>query len=94
MIDEKLQDNEAQVAQGSAQWTAPDGTPIQLTYVADENGFQPQVSLIRVSSSRPKFSYVNIFLCFTGSTFADTTTSSTSHPQGLGIHQNSPTKAR
>ncbi|XP_077291770.1 larval cuticle protein LCP-17-like [Arctopsyche grandis] len=35
-------ENEAQVAQGSAQWTAPDGTPIQLTYIADENGFQPQ----------------------------------------------------
>ncbi|CAG9858873.1 unnamed protein product [Phyllotreta striolata] len=29
-------------AQGSMQYTAPDGTPIQLTYIADENGFQPQ----------------------------------------------------
>lgn len=38
-----MQEAEAQVAQGSAQWTAPDGTPIQLSYVADENGFQPQV---------------------------------------------------
>jgi len=28
--------------QGTAQWTADDGTPIQLTYIADENGFQPQ----------------------------------------------------
>lgn len=31
-----------QSAQGSASWTDRDGTPIQLTYVADVNGFQPQ----------------------------------------------------
>ncbi|XP_026467200.1 pupal cuticle protein Edg-78E-like [Ctenocephalides felis] len=28
--------------QGYSQYYAPDGTPIQLTYTADENGFQPQ----------------------------------------------------
>lgn len=28
--------------QGSYSYTAPDGTPISLTYTADENGFQPQ----------------------------------------------------
>jgi len=28
-------------ASGSAAWTAPDGTPVQLSYVADENGYQP-----------------------------------------------------
>lgn len=33
-----------QYAQGSAQWTAPDGTPVQFQYVADENGYQPQGS--------------------------------------------------
>ncbi|XP_067000869.2 endocuticle structural glycoprotein SgAbd-2 [Anabrus simplex] len=33
---------EAQVAQGSASYTSPEGVPIRLTYVADENGFQPQ----------------------------------------------------
>lgn len=27
--------------QGQFQYTAPDGTPIQLSYIADENGFQP-----------------------------------------------------
>ncbi|XP_045472420.1 endocuticle structural glycoprotein SgAbd-8-like [Harmonia axyridis] len=37
-------ENEAIQVQGSAQWTADDGTPIQLTYIADENGFQPQGS--------------------------------------------------
>lgn len=30
------------VAQGSYSYTAPDGTLISVTYVADENGFQPQ----------------------------------------------------
>lgn len=34
---------EAQVAQGQFSYTAPDGTRIALTYIADENGFQPQV---------------------------------------------------
>ncbi|XP_056644609.1 endocuticle structural glycoprotein SgAbd-2-like [Diorhabda sublineata] len=29
-------------AQGEFKFTALDGTPIQLIYVADENGFQPQ----------------------------------------------------
>lgn len=29
-------------AQGSFHYTAPDGTPIALQYVANENGFQPQ----------------------------------------------------
>ncbi|XP_026467233.1 larval cuticle protein LCP-17-like [Ctenocephalides felis] len=33
---------EAIAAQGSYQFTAPDGTPIQLSYIANEGGFQPQ----------------------------------------------------
>ncbi|XP_047991039.1 larval cuticle protein LCP-17-like [Leguminivora glycinivorella] len=33
---------EAIVVNGQVQYTADDGTPIQLTYIADENGFQPQ----------------------------------------------------
>ncbi|XP_063363924.1 larval cuticle protein LCP-17-like [Cydia amplana] len=28
--------------QGSNQYTAPDGQPIQLTFIANENGYQPQ----------------------------------------------------
>lgn len=32
-----------QVAQGSYSYTAPDGQLITITYIADENGFQPQV---------------------------------------------------
>ncbi|NP_001166744.1 cuticular protein RR-1 motif 3 isoform X1 [Bombyx mori] len=27
--------------QGSSGYTAPDGTPIQITYIADANGYQP-----------------------------------------------------
>lgn len=34
----------AHSVQGSYSYTAPDGTPVQMTYVADENGFQPQGS--------------------------------------------------
>ncbi|CAG9858247.1 unnamed protein product [Phyllotreta striolata] len=35
-------ENEGPSVQGSVQYTSEDGTPISLTYVADENGFQPQ----------------------------------------------------
>lgn len=36
------EDQEAQVAQGQVSYTNPEGQVIQLTYIADENGFQPQ----------------------------------------------------
>ncbi|XP_030388582.1 endocuticle structural glycoprotein ABD-4 [Scaptodrosophila lebanonensis] len=35
-------DNEGQVAQGFFSYTSPEGVPIRITYLADENGFQPQ----------------------------------------------------
>lgn len=35
-------EGEAMVAQGSFSYTDSEGNPISLTYVADENGFQPQ----------------------------------------------------
>ncbi|XP_043272929.1 endocuticle structural glycoprotein SgAbd-8-like [Venturia canescens] len=35
-------ENEAMSAQGRFSYTSEDGTPIELTYIADENGFQPQ----------------------------------------------------
>ncbi|KRT83768.1 Insect cuticle protein, partial [Oryctes borbonicus] len=37
-----VKDAEAEVAQGSFSYTAPDGTPIQVTWVADENGFRAE----------------------------------------------------
>lgn len=37
---------EALEAQGSFKYTADDGTPVELSYVANENGFQPQGSHI------------------------------------------------
>lgn len=40
----QIAENQAIAAQGDFSYVAPDGTPIQLSYVADENGFQPQVS--------------------------------------------------
>ncbi|NP_001166719.1 cuticular protein RR-1 motif 32 precursor [Bombyx mori] len=35
-------DAEAQVAQGSFTYTSPEGIPISVSYVADENGFRPE----------------------------------------------------
>lgn len=36
--------DEAQSAQGSYSYTAPDGQQVSVSYTADENGFRPQVS--------------------------------------------------
>ncbi|XP_015595821.1 endocuticle structural glycoprotein SgAbd-2 [Cephus cinctus] len=40
------QDTQAQVIQGTASWTAPDGTPVQISWTADENGYQPESSIL------------------------------------------------
>ncbi|XP_018571569.1 endocuticle structural glycoprotein SgAbd-2 [Anoplophora glabripennis] len=45
---------EAEEVQGSFQYTAPDGTPIQLSYIANENGFQPQGAHLPVPPEVPE----------------------------------------
>lgn len=42
MVREVGAEEPALEVQGSFQYVAPDGTPISLTYVANEGGFQPQ----------------------------------------------------
>ncbi|XP_024942044.1 endocuticle structural glycoprotein SgAbd-2-like [Cephus cinctus] len=41
------------VKQGSVRYYAPDGTPINLEYTADENGFQPKGSHLPTPPSVP-----------------------------------------
>lgn len=40
----QIGESAAIAAQGSFQYASPEGEPIQITYVADENGYQPQVN--------------------------------------------------
>lgn len=42
----KGEGEEVQVAEGKFSFKTPEGNLISLTYIADENGFQPQVSQI------------------------------------------------
>ena len=38
----QIGENQGEVVQGNAAWTDPEGGQHQLTYVADENGYQQQ----------------------------------------------------
>ncbi|KAJ0176769.1 hypothetical protein K1T71_007948 [Dendrolimus kikuchii] len=40
--------------QGAYKYTAPDGSPVEVTYTADENGYQPQGSVIPVPQPIPE----------------------------------------
>ncbi|XP_017785769.1 PREDICTED: larval cuticle protein LCP-17-like [Nicrophorus vespilloides] len=44
-IQQINKDQVAKTAQGSFQYTSPEGQPISISYVADENGYQPQGDL-------------------------------------------------
>ncbi|XP_017785754.1 PREDICTED: endocuticle structural glycoprotein SgAbd-2-like [Nicrophorus vespilloides] len=46
-------DGEAEEVQGSYQYTAPDGTPVKVQYVANEFGFQPQGDHLPVAPTPP-----------------------------------------
>jgi len=46
-------ETEAQVVQGSSSYTSPEGQQIRLTYLADENGFQPQGAHLPTSPPIP-----------------------------------------
>ncbi|XP_045456061.1 larval cuticle protein LCP-17-like [Melitaea cinxia] len=43
----------AETVQGQASWKSPEGEAIQLTYIADENGYQPQGSHLPTSPPIP-----------------------------------------
>ncbi|XP_047469759.1 cuticle protein AMP1A-like [Penaeus chinensis] len=46
-------DEDAVIKAGEYSYTAPDGTPVVVKYVADENGFQPQSDLLPVAPAFP-----------------------------------------
>ena len=41
-------------SQGAFSYNSPDGTPIKLTWIADENGFQPQGAHLPVAPAAPE----------------------------------------
>ncbi|XP_027211301.1 cuticle protein AMP1A [Penaeus vannamei] len=47
---------ESQTIEGVISFTLPDGTPFKMTFVADENGFRPQSSLLPVAPPMPAHS--------------------------------------
>lgn len=85
------------VAKGSARWTAPDGTPIEIQYVADENGkfrfkiLFPNIQHYRCISKQFFQFITDIRLPTTISIIATTSTNPSSHPTRIGMDCSSPT---
>ncbi|XP_047020606.1 larval cuticle protein LCP-17-like [Helicoverpa zea] len=47
-------DSVAVVSQGTYRYVAPDGTPVEIVYTADENGYQPQGAVLPVAPPVPE----------------------------------------
>lgn len=45
--------NDGQVVQGGWRYTSPEGVPVEIVFVADHGGFQPQGSVIPVAPPLP-----------------------------------------
>lgn len=57
-----VKDAEAQVAQGSFAYTSPEGIPISVTYIADENGkYNSNIIVLTLSDQIPKLQYLCTF---------------------------------
>ncbi|GBP89593.1 Larval cuticle protein LCP-17 [Eumeta japonica] len=51
----KFPENSAVVVKGSFDFITPDGGPVHFTYVADENGYQPQSDILPVGPEIPAY---------------------------------------
>ena len=49
MKDEDGKDVIAVIQTGIIEYTAPDGTPVKISYTADETGFHPQGDVLPVA---------------------------------------------
>lgn len=47
-ISEQAEGAGAEYQRGSYSYTSPEGTPVEISYLADENGFQPQGNVLPV----------------------------------------------
>lgn len=45
----------SQYAKGYFAWVSPEGVPVQVSYVADENGYQPQSDLLPTPPPIPDY---------------------------------------
>ncbi|XP_032590743.1 larval cuticle protein 2 [Drosophila grimshawi] len=53
-IEQTASGDEHGTIHGSFSWTSPEGLPVNLNYVADENGYQPQSDVLPTSPPIPE----------------------------------------
>ncbi|XP_063600539.1 flexible cuticle protein 12-like [Penaeus indicus] len=51
--DEVGRQNYGQVSQGGWSYTSPEGVPVQITFVADQGGYQPSGNVLPVAPALP-----------------------------------------